>query len=157
MRALVACALREVHEETSVRLRDADLTLIDHWVTPAIATRRFDVRFFAAPVPSGQEPVASGTEMDEVGWIAPRDALNAFEAGRMKLLRPTTRVLEYLTDFATVEDLLASARTRPIRPLLPERTVHPDGSDSWAIIDDRTGAVLEADVPPPRFWEGMEP
>lgn len=156
LRALVACAVREVHEETGVQVTDADLVLLDHWVTPAMATRRFDVRFFASLVPHGQEPEAVGTEMDHVMWISPAHALAEFEVDRMRMLRPTLRVLELLSVHEQIDELFASARAREIRPKLPTRTVHADGTDTWAIVDDRTGEVLEADVPAPRYWEGME-
>lgn len=156
MRALVACALREVDEETGVRLAARDLVFLDHWVTPEIATRRFDVRFFASAVPEGQEPRAVGTEMDHVLWIEPLAALAEFEVDRMKMLRPTIRVLELLAEHDVVRDVLDAARERQIRPKLPRRTVHADGSDTWSIIDDRTGEIIEAQVPAPRYWEGME-
>lgn len=157
MRGLVACAVREVLEETGVRIAESDLVLLDHWVTPTMATRRFDVRFFASRVPAGQEPVPVGTEMDHVLWIEPLRALAEFEVDRMQMLRPTTRVLELLARFDRIDEVLAQASAREIRPKLPVRTVHPDGTDTWMIVDDRTGDVLEDDVPAPRYWEGMEP
>lgn len=153
MRALVACALREVREETGVSLQPADLALLDHWVTPAVASRRFDVRFFASPVPDGQEPVGVGTEMDRTGWIEPLAALAEFEVDRMRMLRPTLRVLELLAGHDRIEDVITAARTRRIRPKLP--VLGPDPAGDWTIVDDRTGEVLESDVPAPRYWEGM--
>jgi len=153
MRALVACAIREVHEETGIVLRGGDLVLLDHWVTPTIASRRFDVRFFAAAVPGDQEPVGLGTEMDVTTWIEPTAALAEFEADRMRMLRPTIRVLELLAAHDRVEAVMAMAGGRAIRPKLP--VLGPDPAGDWAIIDDRTGEVLESEVPPPRYWEGM--
>ena len=153
MRALVACAVREVREETDVVIRPADLTLLDHWVTPSMATRRFDVRFFAAAVPTDQEPVGVGTEMDHTVWIEPLAALAEFEVDRMRMLRPTLRILELLAAHDRIEDVLSTARTRRIRPKLPVLGGDPAGD--WSIVDHRTGEVLEAAVPPPRYWEGM--
>lgn len=153
MRALVACAVREVREEADVRLRPADLTLLDHWVTPSMASRRFDVRFFASAVPAGQDPVGVGTEMDHTLWIEPLAALAEFEVDRMRMLRPTTRVLELLAAHDRIDDVVATARTRRIRPKLPVLGEDPAGD--WSIVDHRTGEVLESNVPPPRYWEGM--
>ena len=153
MRALVTCAVREVREETAVTLSPGDLTLLDHWVTPAMAARRFDVRFFASAVPPGQEPVGIGTEMDHTLWIEPLAALAQFEVDRMRMLRPTIRVLELLAEHDRIEDVIAMARSRQIRPRLP--VLGPDPAGDWSIVDDRTGEVLESNVPPPRYWEGM--
>lgn len=152
MRGLVACAIRETHEETGVAISAGDLVLVDHWVTPTMATRRFDVRFFAAALPAGQDAAAVGTEMDDIRWIEPLRALAEFEVDRMRMLRPTTRVLEFLAAFDRIDEVASAARGRSIRPRLPHR--HPDGR--WSILDDRTGEVLEEDVPEPRYWEGME-
>jgi 8-oxo-dGTP pyrophosphatase MutT (NUDIX family) len=153
MRALVACAIREVGEETGVVLGPSDLTLLDHWVTPSMASRRFDVRFFASTVPAGQDPIGVGTEMDHTVWIEPLVALAEFEVDRMPMLRPTTRVLELLAAHDRVDDVIATARARRIRPKLPVLGADPAGD--WSIVDHRTGEVLESEVPPPRYWEGM--
>ena len=153
MRALVACAIREVREETGVSLAPADLSLLDHWVTPAMASRRFDVRFFTSRVPVGQEPIGIGTEMDHTVWIEPLTALAEFEVDRMRMLRPTIRVLELLATHERIDDVIATARTRQIRPKLP--VLGPDPAGHWSIVDHRTGEMLESDVPAPRYWEGM--
>ena len=152
-RALVACALRELREESGVTLPFADLHLADHWITPEVEGRRFDARFFVAPMPKGQEAVLTGTEAQSVVWVRPSHALEEHASGRMPLLRPTSRVLEYLAQFADAAAVLSAVQQRQILPMLPRRIVSHDGTVMWAMINGRTGEIIEGDIEPPRFWE----
>ena len=152
-RALVACALRELVEESGVTVPLVDLHLTDHWITPEVEGRRFDTRFFVAPMPEEQQAVLTGTEAQSVCWIRPAHALDEHEAGRMPLLRPTSRVLEYLSQFSDSLAVIAAVQERPIVPMLPRRIVADDGSVIWAMVNGRTGDLIEGDVEPPRFWE----
>lgn len=152
-RALVVCALRELVEESGVVVPLEDLHLADHWITPEVEGRRFDTRFFVAPMPSGQQAVLTGTEAQSVRWVRPARALDDHEAGRMPLLRPTSRVLEYLAQFNDAATVIAAVQERLILPMLPRRMVADDGSVAWAMVNGRTGDLIEGDVEPPRFWE----
>ena len=152
-RALVACAMRELAEESGVIVPLADLHLADHWITPEVEGRRFDTRFFVAPMPPGQEAVLTGTEAQSVSWVRPARALDEYAAGRMPLLRPTSRVLEYLCQFSDAGAVIAAVQERGIVPMLPRRLVADDGSVVWAMVNGRTGELIEGDVEPPRFWE----
>ena len=152
-RALVACALRELVEESGVDVPLADLHLADHWITPEVEGRRFDTRFFVAPMPEGQQALLTGTEAQSVCWIRPSHALDEHESGRMPLLRPTSRVLEYLTQFADARAVIAAVHERTILPMLPRRVVADDGSVVWAMVNGRSGEMIEGDIEPPRFWE----
>jgi len=152
-RALVACALRELVEESGVTVPLADLHLADHWITPEVEGRRFDTRFFVAPMPEEQQAVLTGTEAQSVCWVRPAHALDEHEAGRMPLLRPTSRVLEYLGGFADSASVIGAVQERLIRPMLPRRMVADDGTVAWAMVNGRTGDLIEGDVEPPRFWE----
>jgi 8-oxo-dGTP pyrophosphatase MutT (NUDIX family) len=84
-------------------LRAEDLTIATdglahfaHWITPEESARRFDTRFFAAVAPAGQEAEADGTEIVDVRWLTPADALVAFRDKRISLRTPTLKNLELL-------------------------------------------------------------
>lgn len=153
MRALVACAVREVEEEAGVTLAADGLVLIDHWVTPEVETHRYDVRFFAALVPDGQDASPRGTEADAAAWMSPAEALDGYRSGTMPMLPPTVAVLEFLADHADAAAILSAGAERDLAPRMPHPVLNPDGTLRWVILNERTGAVLAERIGPPEASE----
>ena len=151
LRGLVVCARREVEEETSVRLSISDVHLFDHWVTPVGGRYRFDVRFFVAELPAGEEAVITGSEADLVRWVRPQFALDEHREDRLPLMRPTVSTLEFLALHRDAASVIEAARTRVIVPIVPRCVDHADGSVTWSLVNDRTGDTLRENVPPPNF------
>lgn len=155
--ALVACAVRELAEETGVvvdsEITFEDLPVIDHWVTPEVEEHRYDVRFFAYALPHGGTAEALGTEADRVEWIAPHAAIERFRAGQMPMLPPTIAALALLQQFDQVSDALAALRNRPLQPLLPRAGIDDGGALQWSLVNDRTGAVVVEAHAMPHAWE----
>jgi 8-oxo-dGTP pyrophosphatase MutT (NUDIX family) len=116
-----AAAIRELREEAAIALEDPDaLVKFSRWITPAEVRIRFDTHFFLAALPPGQEPHIDGEECVDLGWFTPQTALNAHAAGEIVLVFPTIKHLEQLSEFSSVEDLLAHARERDVRPVQPK-------------------------------------
>jgi len=115
-----AAALREVEEETGIRLSSREeLVPFSRWITPPEVKIRFDAWFYLAVVPDGAEPRVDGSEIVDVGWYRPSAALAAGERGELLLVFPTIKHLEQLSSFGSVEELLDHARGREIRPVQP--------------------------------------
>ncbi len=118
--ALRAAAIRELGEEAAVTLGGPDeLIPFSRWVTPAEVTIRFDTWFYLAALPAGETPRPDGAEVVDARWYAPEAALRAARDGDILLVFPTIKHLEQLSGFASVEALLAHARTREVRPVQP--------------------------------------
>jgi 8-oxo-dGTP pyrophosphatase MutT (NUDIX family) len=66
-----------------LRLATDRLVYFAHWVTPEGLPLRFDTRFFAAPMPEGQEALGDDHEMISLRWLAPREALDAHARGEI--------------------------------------------------------------------------
>jgi 8-oxo-dGTP pyrophosphatase MutT (NUDIX family) len=116
-----AAAIRELSEESAITLSDpAALVKFSRWITPAEVQIRFDTHFFLAPVPEGQEPRIDGEECVDLGWFTPAAALAAFRDEQITLVFPTIKHLEQLSDFDSVESLLAYARGREVVPVQPK-------------------------------------
>jgi 8-oxo-dGTP pyrophosphatase MutT (NUDIX family) len=115
-----AAAVRELSEEAAIVLSDpAALVKFSRWITPAEVKIRFDTHFFLAPLPAGQEPRIDGEECVDLGWFTPTAALDAHRGGEIVLVFPTIKHLEQLSEFATVDELLAHARGREVLPIQP--------------------------------------
>lgn len=127
-RGVVAAAVREVEEESGVRLAAGDLRLRARWITPAFEPRRYDTFFFAARLPDGQEAVGETSETTEDFWGSASSLLAEGEAGTLRLMPPTIVCLEEVAAFETVADFLADAPALDVvEPYLAET---PDG---WVI------------------------
>ena len=148
-RGLLICAARELEEEAGVVVDPGSLVVIDHWVTPEWEPLRYDVRFFIAYLPEGQDPQPRGTEAVEARWMAPADAIREADAGEILLMAPTRAALEHLLEHSQVEHLIAAAHAREIVPRMDRLHVHEDGSTSFSIVHDRTGEILTSNRPTP--------
>jgi 8-oxo-dGTP pyrophosphatase MutT (NUDIX family) len=162
--ALYSCAVREIAEETGVALgaRDAAgrllvdperLPIVAHWVTPEMEGRRYDVRFFAAVVPTDQQATLTTTEADRAGWVTPAHAVMEFESGRMAMLPPTEALLRRLAGFTAAAAFIADAPSHQVMPLLPRLVADASGERRWALVHDRTGEVLQQQVAMPHTRE----
>ena len=104
------------------------LTYFAHWITPEENPLRFDTRFFAAPMPEGQQPLADDHEIVGVRWLSPREAFEAERGGEISLRRPTVANLKLFDGAASVADALARLTGRPIPTIRPRVVTDPDGS-----------------------------
>jgi 8-oxo-dGTP pyrophosphatase MutT (NUDIX family) len=106
-----------------------------HWITPLAESRRYDTRFFYAALPPGAVASADAREMSDAVWLAPRDALDRFQSGRLPMVFPTVRTLEDLLAFGCVADAMSFVRRTEIKPILP----------SLVRVGDGVGIVIDAD------------
>lgn len=127
--AVVRAALREVAEETGVRLAAADLVPWTRWVTPEFEPRRYDTHFFLAALPAGQEPADVSGEADGTEWARPAVAVARFGAGLIAMFPPTAVTLGELARFDSVPAALAAGTGRDAAtPILPRIERAPDGT-----------------------------
>lgn len=103
-----------------LRLDLRHLHYFSHWLTPPGVPKRFDTRFFTAPMPAGQRPEADRAEAVEMMWTRPADAL---AAGSGYVLLPVTRCtlqeLQAHPDAATAH--AAAAERQDVRVTMPRR------------------------------------
>jgi 8-oxo-dGTP pyrophosphatase MutT (NUDIX family) len=127
--------------EERLTLATDRLVYFAHWITPEEQPLRFDTRFFAAPAPAGQTPVADDHEIIAVRWLSPRAALDARERGEISLRTPTMKNLMLLDGAASVADVLRRLGERPVAAIRPR------------IVLDAAGAPLRALLPgDPGYW-----
>jgi len=112
------------------------LACIAHWITPVAEPRRYDTRFFLAPLPKGRTARPDAREMTDALWITPAAALGRFDAGALPMVFPTVRTLQQLTGYTSTAELLSSTMGMQVKPVLPRlvRTARGVG----IVIDQET-------------------
>jgi 8-oxo-dGTP pyrophosphatase MutT (NUDIX family) len=111
-------AFFEMLREERLTLAADRLVHFAHWITPEESPLRFDTRFFAAPMPAGQEAEADGRETVATRWLAPGEALEALERREISLRLPTIKNLELLRA-RSATDALEALRARTVAPIRP--------------------------------------
>ena len=120
-RTVLACAVREVAEETGAVVDPARLLPWDDWETPLGVPKRFDVRFLLLPVRTAAEAAEFThvtTEARHSHWMPVSDVERGAEDGSLYLVAPTRVLVEEL---ATLGSLDAAVHLRP-----PIRRVRDD-------------------------------
>jgi len=97
------------------------------WITPRVPTvlnRRFDVRFFVALAPEGQQALHDDYEVTETVWLTPESALRQYWSGDLGLVSAQIMSLSQLVRHASAAEVMSTASAR--LPLLvePEPFVH---------------------------------
>lgn len=104
------------------------LRFVSNWVTPEVAPRRYDTRFFIARGDDLPPPSSPTGELADVGWVRPSVALARADRGRLTMVLPTRTHLERLADYrdaAAVVAGLGDAASR--RPTIPIPVETPSG------------------------------
>ena len=130
--ALRRAACREAREEAGIEIAPARVVGWSRWITPVTNRPRFDTWFFATAVAPDTAVVVDGGEIDAFDWLAPRAALEAFEAGQLKLMPPTRLTLLDLElahreagGLAAMLDAAVDRDLYPITPVIPPRPTTP--------------------------------
>jgi 8-oxo-dGTP pyrophosphatase MutT (NUDIX family) len=108
-----------------LRLATDRLAYFAHWITPEESPYRYDVRFFAAPMPEGQTPVGDAREVIDLRWLSPLGAIAAFERGEISLRNPTVQNLK-LADGPSVKDSIDALKDRDVPTIRPRVIMEGD-------------------------------
>ncbi|MDR0227087.1 MAG: MBL fold metallo-hydrolase [Burkholderiaceae bacterium] len=139
--------LREQCEARGWRLAVDALWYLAHWTADRDQPRRFEVPFFVARMPEGQEPDADGSEQFEPIWVRPQEALERHRAGGFPMIFPTIRTLDRLGRFADTEAVLqALAGEQPLWQCCP-RTGFLNGKEARHMEDEAPFGELEMVCP----------
>lgn len=126
---LVRAAVRELQEETGVRLPLEALRPWTRWITPEAEPRRYDTYFFVAAVPAEATATAVTGEASHADWISVAEALAEYERDERPMLPPTVVSLRELATMPSAAAALDSAAARVVRPIQP--TFRKDSSGTW--------------------------
>jgi len=103
-------SMLEVCRREGLRLAADRVWYLSHWLTPEVAPRRFDTRFFLAGMPEDQETIAHHWETADDEWVRPEDALAAFAMGRWQMISPTLTTLASIAPFGDVDAMIDAVK-----------------------------------------------
>lgn len=124
VRTLLACAIREVEEETGQRLGTELMHPWANLVTPPGRSKRFDTYFFVTAGEGLADLAHQTTEATNSEWLSVDELLTGETEGRYRLMRPTLALLTELQTLGSVEAILGLATSgdrtiESIRPQVP--------------------------------------
>jgi 8-oxo-dGTP pyrophosphatase MutT (NUDIX family) len=152
-------AFEEVLGLMSLRLLATQLQPWSRWITPrvrAVIRKRFDTRFFVAPIPGEQVARHDNHEATASVWLSPRIALEQYRDGLIELAPPQIMSLSHLARHASVQSVMAQARLRA-PPLVEPEPFERDGQRMICYPGDERHSVRERAFPGPtrlRYCEG---
>ena len=128
----------EACRRSDVSLAVDRVNYFSHWITPEMAPKRFDTRFFVAHLPPGQTAIHDDFETVETVWISPAEALARGEAGEFDIIFPTMRNLKAISRFKTTTELLEAAAAAESVPAVLPRVVS-DGNGVRIVLPGDPG------------------
>ena len=99
-------SFRELLESEKLLCDLSSLSYFSYWQTPSQIKMRFATRFFIAPLPIGQTPLATSYEVTHSVWLTPDRAMQLFTRGELPMIFPTFAALRTLADFNNLESVL---------------------------------------------------
>ena len=97
-----------------------DVYYVSHWITPELAPRRYDTRFFITAAPSGQVAHHDETETIATIWVRPTEALSRESRGEIELLPPTIANLRSIEGFSSTRQVMTwASQVTHVTTILP--------------------------------------
>lgn len=109
-------AVRELEEETSVRLAPDALEPAGQLLTPPFGPTRYDTTFFVAELPKGTVPKVDGQELVSARWWRPEEALRRWSDEALPIPPPTLAYLRLLAQHDDASKAATAARESDGRP-----------------------------------------
>lgn len=94
----------EILEHWNLWIDAADFFYTGFWTTPKFSPVRFKTRFFLHVCPPKQEPYAAISEMQNVEFIRPGDALNEWKNSKVLIAPPVLLSLKTLAENLTADE-----------------------------------------------------
>ena len=126
--SVMRSAVRETREEAGIDLDVGSLLYISRWITPEIATRRYDTHFFATRLAGDPGVRVDGAEIRTHRWFRPEDALRASRSREIRLAPPTFVTTDWLAGQPSTETALESLARRPVVTFRPQICSVADGT-----------------------------
>jgi 8-oxo-dGTP pyrophosphatase MutT (NUDIX family) len=135
----------------AVRLQTRHIHPWARWITPrmpSVTNKRFDTRFFVAPMPAAQLAQHDNFETTDSVWLQPRAALIQYWDGLIELAPPQIMSLAHLSRHATVQSVMNGARNS-LPPLIFPETFHEGSARIICYPGDARHSIAKRAMPGP--------
>jgi 8-oxo-dGTP pyrophosphatase MutT (NUDIX family) len=141
--------LAAVCADEDLELAVGDLRPVARWVTPTVASRRYDTWFLLGAAPPDQVALHDDDEVIDAAWVRPSAALATHRRGELDMMYPTVCLLEWLDAAGSAAEALDVADRLTELPLIEPRVVDTDdgtrrllmpGDDEYRSAPDAVGA-----------------
>ncbi len=102
--------LAEICLDEHLVLAADEFHYVSHWITPEVAPRRYDTRFFITAAPPGQIARHDDGETIATVWVRPSEALERHAVGDTVLLPPTVSNLKSISTCTSTDEVMIWAR-----------------------------------------------
>ncbi len=93
-------SFKEILDDWNLWIDAQDFLYAGFWTTPQFSPVRFKTRFFIAECPPKQTPYAAISELQDIEFIAPQDALRRWENSEVLISPPVLISLQTLKEFS---------------------------------------------------------
>jgi 8-oxo-dGTP pyrophosphatase MutT (NUDIX family) len=119
--------LLDVCEQEGLVLAADTVHYVSHWITPELAPKRYDTRFFITAAPPDQVARHDDGETIASIWVRAADALDRYARGDLHLLHPTVANLTSIQPFRTTAEVMVWATGITEVPTVMPIVVFEDG------------------------------
>ncbi|MEP7038592.1 MAG: MBL fold metallo-hydrolase, partial [Acidobacteriota bacterium] len=127
----------EVLTHWNLWLDGEDFTYTGFWTTPPFSPMRFKTRFFLAVCPTKQEPYAAISEMENIEFIRPDEALNHWKKSEVLISPPVLLVLKELSANFQISGEMNSETLKICAEKLLEKSQECDGQINYIELNSR--------------------
>lgn len=144
--AAKVAACREAMEECGLAVDPKHLFQISHWTTPEGESRRFSTWLFVAALRDHSEVQIDNGEIHDASWLSVSDIFQRHHAGELPMLPPTYMTLKAISEFDTVDEVVAALESST--PVVVEPHGVPiEGGFAAMYPGDAGYETLNADAP----------
>ena len=150
-RAREGLAFDALLAEFGLQIASDALVPFTRWITPkvpAMMNRRFDVRFFVAALPAGQQARHDDHEATDSVWLTPRAAIERYRRREIVLAPAQIMSLAQIGRHASVAGVLDEVRRRA-PPVVEPESFEADGVRTAVYPGDERHSVRARAMPGP--------
>jgi endoribonuclease LACTB2 len=132
-------SFKEILDSWSLWIDAEDFNYTGFWTTPHFSPMRFKTRFFIAECPDKQMPYEATSEMQNIEFVTPKEALNCWKQSGILISPPVLITLQELEKFYRDKEDEKDKKNDPVHfcKNLLEKSLACDGNIDYVELNSR--------------------